>query len=519
MKNSISPHFIFQTILIAVTYVILGEIGQSLAIEPGNVTPIWPPSGLAFALVLLMGNRALYGIFLGAFLINTFGFSEKITDDNLIQIIISGLFIGIGSSLQPFLGAMLLKHFFHYKELTAKVKNYLIFIVIVPIITVTSSAIGTIAMYFTGIISSDLVQEVWITWWLGDGAGIILFAPFLLVWRELPKIRFSVNTLKTLFVISLLILLTLISFSNLFMPTDINHNVHFITLTCLIWIGLMYSSHTVTLSILIHSMISIWYTKQGIGPFHFDDINSSILVLELFLLVTSSTAMIVLVLVNERKKVLQTLEQNNKNLELTVQERTHDLRLMIKELNHRVKNNFQVILTFLWAQKKSIKDEPSLRALEQTKQRIYAISSLHELLNISDTVSININRYVEGIINSFLIENSAIKYNTNIENIVLDYDEAVTVGLILNELITNSHKYAFEFTQSPNINVQFYEKEGMHLFKYSDNGVGFDADKLANISGLGYDLIYGFAQKTDAKLSISSNEGMEITITFDKKRI
>lgn len=191
--------------------------------------------------------------------------------------------------------------------------------------------------------------------------------------------------------------------------------------------------------------------------------------------------------------------------------------MLFKELHHRIKNNFQVILTFLWAQKNSIKDKKSLQALDQTTRRIYTISSLHELLNISDTVSIDINLYLQGILDSFIAENNTIEYKHNIESIKLDYDEAVALGLIFNELLTNSNKYAFESKQNPCIVVDLYEKNNTNIFRYSDNGCGFDTASLADNSGLGYDLIYGFAQKNNAEISVSSDKGMELRMIFHKK--
>lgn len=218
---------------------------------------------------------------------------------------------------------------------------------------------------------------------------------------------------------------------------------------------------------------------------------------------------------------LRTTESELRNLNIHLQEKvdeqTKDLKLLIQELHHRVKNNFQVILTFLWAQKKSIKEEKYLKTLEYTIQRIHAISSIHELFNISDTVAINIKTYIEGMIDSFKIQQEKIKYDLTIEKVMLNYNEAVTIGLILNELITNSHKHAFESIDKPCISVKFYQQNNKYIFAYKDNGVGFDTKKVHSSSGLGYDLIYGFAQKNNAEISLSSEYGMELTIIFDKK--
>ena len=193
---------------------------------------------------------------------------------------------------------------------------------------------------------------------------------------------------------------------------------------------------------------------------------------------------------------------------------TQNLELMMRELNHRVKNNFQVILTFLWAQKKHMSDDASFRALEQTKQRIYAISSLHELLDVTDNVSIDIKTYIKGITNSFSEQQQAISYTKNSEDILLNYDEAISIGLTLNELITNSVKYAFKGIKEPKIDINFFIKDGMYVLKYSDNGIGCSEDKLKNSTGLGHDLIEGIAQKNSAEISIDSSRGFAFSLSF-----
>jgi len=208
----------------------------------------------------------------------------------------------------------------------------------------------------------------------------------------------------------------------------------------------------------------------------------------------------------------------NIGLQEKVDEQTKNLQLLIKELHHRVKNNFQFILTFLWAQKQSIKDEVFLQALEQTTQRIYAISSLHELINISDTVSINIKAYIDKIISSLILQDETIVYDLdNITDLTLEYNEAVTIGLILNELITNSQKYAFTNTPQPIIKISVLSSEDSYEFEYCDNGKGCEINKIKNSTGLGYELIHGLIQKNNAKISINSDNGIKINITFPKK--
>jgi len=326
LENYKPNKLILQSLLIASIYVLLGKIGQNLAIEPGNVTPVWPPSGFAFAIFLLIGKRALFGIFLGAFLINTFGFFEKLTIDNSMEIILAGVMIAIGSAAQPFIGYLLLNRLFDYQQLVSTVKNYVLFIIIVPIMSLVSSTIGTSSLFLSGLISSDIIKEIWLTWWLGDGVGIILFTPFILIWKTIPNIELNKNTYRLLSVMTLLIFFSFISFSNIFVVNEVTMNIHFITWPFLIWIALMHSSHAVTMSILIHSTILVMYTKNGMGPFNLAELNHSLLLLQLFLWVTSSSVMIISALVKERQSTLRDFEDINNKLESKVQKRTSELK-------------------------------------------------------------------------------------------------------------------------------------------------------------------------------------------------
>jgi two-component system, sensor histidine kinase len=182
------PHIL--TLFVIVTYILLGKIGQLMAINPGNVTPVWPPSGFALAIVFILGKKSLLGILLGATLVNVIGFSAP---DTLLKDIVIGLFIGVGSTLQAYIGYLLLQRYIDIKQLLLNTRSYMTFLIIIPIMTVISSSIGTSSLYFGGLISLDLVRETWLTWWLGDGVGIILLTPIILLWKNLPKISLNIR--------------------------------------------------------------------------------------------------------------------------------------------------------------------------------------------------------------------------------------------------------------------------------------------------------------------------------------
>lgn len=215
------------------------------------------------------------------------------------------------------------------------------------------------------------------------------------------------------------------------------------------------------------------------------------------------------------QKLIKYQHQRNEWLEKKVDEQTKDLKLLFAELQHRVKNNFQFILTFIWLQKKSIKDEKAIEAFDIVTKRIYAISLLHELLYKKEEATINFKDYIEEFISTFQVATNDITIDTEIENIEFSFDTAVTFGLILNELITNSIKYASKSVDKLHISIGFYKKDGNYIFSFKDNGNGFDKEEFnSNSAGLGYELIHELTNKLEnAKIEFDSQNGVSVIIT------
>jgi len=137
-----------ETITIAVIYVLLGKLGQLSAIMPGNVTAVWPPSGFALAMALLLGRKALWGIGIGAFAVNTQAFLDSASLASVVNSAAVGVAIAVGSAAQPFVGAVLIKRFID-------IGNLLFFTMLIPLMCLISSMIGAIALWLGGLIGAD----------------------------------------------------------------------------------------------------------------------------------------------------------------------------------------------------------------------------------------------------------------------------------------------------------------------------------------------------------------------------
>ncbi len=307
---------------IAIVYAIFGWLGQSLAIPPGNVTAVWPPSGFALTMVLFLGKRAWAGIFLGAFIINAQAFFDFATIGSMTTSFSVGLSIAVGSLIQPVVGANLIQRFARGNDFLQTVKNCLVFVCVIPVMCLISSSIGTVSLYFGGFISAPNFAELWVTWWLGDAIGVLVLTPFLLAWFRQQNFALSTFKWMELTVVTvLLILFTFIGFGEIVSDDKPHYPIEFLVGPFLLWLALRFRASLAISGMLIVCAIAIWKTTQGSGPFQLDTPNLSLLMLQLFLFVTAISVMFFTSLGNERADAVHDLRSANDRLEEEVAER------------------------------------------------------------------------------------------------------------------------------------------------------------------------------------------------------
>ena len=192
------------------------------------------------------------------------------------------------------------------------------------------------------------------------------------------------------------------------------------------------------------------------------------------------------------QKLILQKENETKRLTNEVNLRTQDLKnaldekeLLLKELNHRVKNNMQTIVSLIRLQSDEIEDEKLRDILLTIQNRISAMGHLHELLYRQDNIEyIDVYEYFE-----LLIEEVRDSYDSYIDihleiKTKLKMEQAIYCGLIINELITNSFKYAFTNKEEGNIFVSLKKEDGIIRLIVSDDGIGYDKDTPTNSLGL-----------------------------------
>lgn len=201
--------------------------------------------------------------------------------------------------------------------------------------------------------------------------------------------------------------------------------------------------------------------------------------------------------------------------------------ILLKEIHHRVKNNLQVISSLLNIQSSYIKDEDALDKFKESQNRVISMALIHEKLYQSkDFSQIDFSEYIIELVNSLFytynIDPQKIKaeFKVDIEKTDFNIDLALNCGLILNELISNSLKYAFPGDRPGFISVYFKREEETIKGKYyrlvvSDNGIGISKDlDIFNSETLGFQLVTTMVEQLNGKIKKSNDTGTSIEIDF-----
>ena len=195
--------------------------------------------------------------------------------------------------------------------------------------------------------------------------------------------------------------------------------------------------------------------------------------------------------------------------------------ILLKEIHHRVKNNLQIISSLIVLQDHYVKDERILHIFKDFQNRIKAMALIHEILYKSENLNkIDLSKYMKNLVNNLFKAYSAnskqIKLQLNIENIDFNLNKAISCGLIVNELVSNSLIHAFSKNDVGKIIVTLKKtKNNRILLDVYDNGIGFPKDvDYKNSDTLGLKLISTMTKQMDGKISIEKNNGTHVIISW-----
>lgn len=204
----------------------------------------------------------------------------------------------------------------------------------------------------------------------------------------------------------------------------------------------------------------------------------------------------------------------------TIQTQSDKLTLLMKELHHRVKNNLQIISSLLSLQSFRIKDDAASKAVRDGQQRIEAMSLIHQKLYTRDNITeINIKEYINDLVDNlqsaYGFGQDDITIKMNIDNELMNVDQAIPLSLIINELVTNAFKYAYEDNKDPELVVNLSRKGNNIELLVADNGKGVDIQEWNNKeSSFGKELIQTFVKQLNGYIDLIIDQGTRFTLIF-----
>ena len=192
---------------------------------------------------------------------------------------------------------------------------------------------------------------------------------------------------------------------------------------------------------------------------------------------------------------------------------------LLKEVHHRVKNNLHTVICLLESQAAYLEND-ALKAIENSQNRIYAMSLIHQKLYQSDDIkTINMSEYIPELVRSLedgFGTSGQIEFKLRIDPISLPLSHAIPLGLIINEAVTNSIKYAFPNNRKGEILISMIDDNKRIKLELADNGIGMpEIDREVELESLGLQLMKGLSEDIEADIRFKVDNGTQITIVFE----
>ena len=300
--------------IVGLAYFVLAKLGLQLASINPSASPIWPPSGLALAAILLGGPRFWPAIFIAAFAANA----------TTAGTLASSTVIALGNTLEAVVGGVLIARWSGGSDTFASSVGVAKFAAVsVGAATVISASVGVATLCATGLASWSNAGPIWATWWLGDVAGVLVVAPVVVLWAHPRWRRFDAREWRgVVAVLGLAVAVGLTAFSPLLPLSEYTSPLGFLAILPLVWAALGRGPRDTATVALILTGFAIWATIRHAGPFGQLDLNESFLLLLTFMISVSVPSLALSADVAMRRRTEDDLRQAQVDLDRHVKERT-----------------------------------------------------------------------------------------------------------------------------------------------------------------------------------------------------
>jgi len=560
-------HFLMESqdlriILVAVLYFSSAYLGLILAFRDPITSPVWPPVGVGFALILILGTRTWPGITIGSLLaymlvfwLNNVGIS--------IETIQATIVIAIGNTIEILVGQYLIKIFIKQEDPFTKANDTFIFLLIVLVMCLIGSSLGTYSLYLNHVVEQENIIETWFFWWIPNVASVLLFTPFILSWKRKFTFKACKSKIFEFLLFALCLSIFISVFNNQQLAPTAEKSFPFLVIPFLLWLAFRFNLQTSMAGVLITALTAIFVTVNNLGPFVLETDVNSILILQIFIGVISITSIILSSTVFERTIAQNTIKKFNETLESKIAERTIELN---EEINFRKDAEEKIKVANRQLQKTNIeldnfvyKVSHDLRApiasvlgLVNLAKRENKVDVLREYFNmigksaeqqdlfIKDILDLSRNSRLvvnkdkikwEELLNDtfdnlkYSVKNKKIERIINIKGRTTFYSDQRRIKVIFNNLISNAIRYANG--KDPKVEIDIDVNKNEAEITIADNGIGIEKPHQKKVfemfyraaetnvgSGLGLYIVKESVDRLNGQIDLKSEKGTGTTFNI-----
>ena len=552
-------------LIVAVVYYLAAIMGLKLQLPGTNSSPVWPPSGIGFAAVMLWGYRVWPGIAVGAFLANLHTLPQ--TEAGFA----TSVGICVGNTLEHVIGVYLLRHLVGTKNPFERASDVFRFAAVAATCCAIASTNGTaqLWLWLWNMSPPDgvLLSNVWLTWWLGDTAGILILAPVIRSWvrsdrsrsretsvalgkTEVSRLRLRIEAAVAL---SVLVVVSQVLFGGWF---SLAAPLAFLILPGLLGIAFRFGQRESSTAAALVSGLAIWSTIHGIGPFARPETNEALLLLQVFVCTIAMTAVTLAAAVAERNSSEDDLRMLNLTLEQRVTDRTTELAQANTELarsnqelddfayitSHDLKEPLRGIANYsnFVIEDSGDKLDDDGRTKLQTIRRLCEhmenlLSSLLHFSRVGRTElavkDTDLNAVLTEILESLQVRLQELGVEVRIpQPLPTLCCDRVRVGEVFRNLITNAMKYNDKPQKWIEIGSRRESGQSCVSVFVQDNGIGIPVqhretifrifkrlharDKFGGGTGAGLTIVKKIVERHGGRIWVESNVGEGTTFNF-----
>jgi two-component system, NarL family, sensor histidine kinase FusK len=535
---------IARLIGVALLYFATAQLGLAFAVVGDTVTLFWPPSGIALVAVLVFGYRIAPGIFLGAFLANAWTGLP----------VLLAVSIGVGNMVAALAGAFLLQHLVGFRNTLERVRDVFALILLAAFLSTTLSAFAGVAtLTLGGIVPFGDYATVWLKWWLGDMMGVLVVAPLLLVW--LTHAWPVLSPVRTLEAAGLFTMVLLVGYMIFATPQLAGHGYYPAALAVfplVIWGALRFDHRGATLVTAVISLLAIWGTTQGTGPFVVGSPVDSLVGWVLFVNLLAVSGLLLAAGSLEQRRQQAQIRCAHDELEQRVQQRTEELARSNARMQDEMAERQRLetaLMRASEAQQKSIGAElhdglgqqlTSIAFLGAALQQkledrehpeTAAAQRIVELVNESIDMTRRVACGLYPLILEFRGLAPALEQLTNNTrglkgmDCTLNADPKVRVSdpqteINLYRIAQEAINNAVRHSQARHLRIDLTSVDGNDRLVIADDGIGFDPADIEPGRGLGMHSLRARASLLGGSLEIKRNAhgGTTITVVYPAQR-